>query len=216
MSRAVDGLLADPRLGPSADGSRYLATGHSFGGITTLSLAGAIFDFDYGLEHCATADDSPAGCAFFDDTVLGDPALAQPDPRVVAGVDISPAGWYAFGESGLDDMVPLMVIGGTRDEDLSYDEEARPTMEALPAPKILVSLVDAGHWGVTDICLILAFLPDCEGADAGWMEPERAQFVIQSMVTAFAARHLLDDDSYDTWLTPEQWPGDDVVIEVTP
>ncbi len=214
VSRAVDGMLADERFGPIVDGSRYLMTGHSFGGITTLTVGGGVYDFDFGQDFCEIHEDAPPGCAFFDDTELGDPALAVPDPRAVAGVDISPAGWYAFGDNGMDNIVPMLAIGGLKDQDLPYDEEARPTMDGMPSPKTLVSLKDSGHWGVTDICLILSFLVDCGGESEGWMEPDRAQYVTKTMVTAFALHHLMDDTTYDSWLLPEAFPEDDVTIEV--
>ncbi len=211
--RAVDGLLADPQLGPHVDGNQYLMSGHSFGGLTTLAVTGAVPDFDFGLDFCETHEDAPPGCAFFDDTEVGDPALMQPDPRAVAGVDISPGGWYAFGESGMTGVAPILAFAGTLDADLPYDEEAVPTMARMPEPRGLVSLQRTGHWGVTDICLILSFLEDC-GADDTWMTPDRAQGVIKTMVTAFAVETLTDDEQDSSWLSEEGWPGEDVVFGV--
>jgi predicted dienelactone hydrolase len=214
VRRAVDGALGAADLEDLAETDAYAMTGHSFGGVTTLIVGGGVLDFDYAEAHCAEHDD--AGCAFFVDTELGDPALATPDPRAVVAVDISPGGWYAFGAGGLDGLVPSMSIAGDRDQDLPYNSEGRPTMEALPGPKHLVVLANAGHWGVTDLCLLLPIWEECQGTDAGWMEPERAQAVVRTLVTAYVGAALIGDPLFDPWLTAEAWPDEDVDLEPVP
>ena len=211
ISRAVDGLLAHPAYGDLADSSQFVMSGHSFGGLTSLVVGGGALDLEGGVEFCAEND--RMGCRFFEDTELGDVSEAKPDPRAVALIDISPGGVYAFGSDGLSGVVPSLSIGGDGDVDLPYDSEARPVMDALPTPKILVTLANVGHWSVSDMCLVVPFLVDCSGAEDGWAEPEDTSLRVRTLVTAFAGRHLLGDARYDAFLTQDAYDVEAVLVE---
>jgi len=214
VRRAVDGALGAADLAGLAQNDTYAMTGHSFGGLTSVIVGGGLLDFDHAEAHCAEQDD--AGCAFFEDIDLGDAALATPDPRAVVAVDISPGGWYAFGEDGLAGVVPSLSIAGDRDQDLPYESEGRPTMDALPSPKVTAVLANAGHWGVTDLCVLIPIWEECQGTDAGWMEPERAHDIVRTLVTARVGAALTGDVLYDPWLTAAAWPDEDVTLESVP
>jgi len=214
IARAVDLVPELPGLVGLAAAESYAVVGHSFGGVTALLVGGGELDVGYAQAHCDEHHDR--GCAFFTDGEIGDPELASPDPRAVVAVDLCPGGWYAFGTSGLDGLGPTLAVAGDRDQDLPYDREGRPTMDALPAPKHLVVLADAGHWGVTDLCALAPVIDECRGAEAGWMEPHRAQAIVRTLVTAYAGDALLDDPQYASWLVPDAWPDADVELEVVP
>ena len=212
LSRAVDALASWPPAATLADPSAVVVVGHSFGALTALIAGGGALDLAAGQAWC---DETPtAGCAFFDDTTLGDPAVAQPDPRAVGAAVLAPGGWYAFGEDGLAGLVPSLGIAGTADGDLPYDTEGRPTLDRLPAPSTRTSLLDAGHWAFTDLCALIPGLADCAGAAGGFMEPTRVQAVTRVLVTAFAQHQLRGpDDRWTPWLDPAAWPDPDVTVE---
>jgi predicted dienelactone hydrolase len=210
VARAVDALEQWEHAG-MAETDRYVVSGHSFGALTSLIVGGGLLDFDAGLAHCA--ETRTAGCAFFEGRDLGDPALAQPDPRAVGVAVLCPGGGYAFGETGLDELAPSLALAGDKDGDLPYDSEGRPTMDALPAPRTLATLAGAGHWGVTDLCSLLPTLLDCAGEAGGYMEPDRVKAVARTLVMAHAGDVLTDDPRYQEFLDAGAWPDDDVSIE---
>ena len=215
LARAVDALEGWPPSATLADPSAVVVVGHSFGALTALIAGGGALDLEAGQAWC---DATPtAGCAFFDDTALGDPATAQPDPRAVGAALLAPGGWYAFGDHGLAGLVPSLGIAGTADADLPYDTEGWPTLERLPAPSTRATLIDAGHWGFTDLCALIPGLADCAGAAGGFMEPARVRQATRTLVTAFAQHRLRGpDDRWTPWLDPAAWPDPDVTLEPTP
>jgi predicted dienelactone hydrolase len=87
LSAVLDGLFADPTFGPRIDKARIGAAGHSLGGYTALTLAGAITSLDRLAEICR-AD----GCA--------DPAFPDIRARAEALRRSDPAYRAAQAESG--------------------------------------------------------------------------------------------------------------------
>jgi predicted dienelactone hydrolase len=173
--------------------------GHSFGALTSLVVGGGRWDVDTLEAHC----DNEGGtvCNFIEGQVVDRDLVAsqgQPDPRVRATVALAPGGWYVFGEGGLDEVAAPLMLAGTRDVDLPYEREARPTWEAT-AGATLGTLADAGHWAFSDMCALLP-LEDCAGASGGFMEPARVVEITTSRATAHFRVHLLGDVDAEPWL----------------
>ncbi len=61
LSEVIDGVLADPELGPHVDPSRIGAAGFSLGGYTVLELAGARTDISVFYDNCRKNSEAP-GC----------------------------------------------------------------------------------------------------------------------------------------------------------
>lgn len=193
-----------PHLAGLADASRLAVVGHSFGAINALMLAGASDDLP-GLaawcqEHRGNA------CNYVDRIDFdeaGDTDFA--DPRVVATVAMAPGAWYAFGPDGegLAGLAPTLVLGGTKDQTLSWDQEIAPTYAALTPTRYLGELADGGHNApFSDLCRLLATLGDCRGAEAGYLTQDEGHAIVHPLVTAFVRRYVLQDDTMDAWLQP--------------
>lgn len=192
IADAVD-ALADPGVaGLVVDARAYAMIGHSFGAWTALAVAGGRLDLD-GFEAACAAGAGPA-CAFFDGQTFDRDAAtrwAVADPRATVAVMLAPGGWYAFGRdgSGLRTVATPLVIGGTRDGDLPYAREIRPTYDALGAPKVLATLEGAGHWGFTDLCGLLP-VEDCAGAAGGFLDPADTRRITQTLAVAWVRTRL--------------------------
>ncbi len=199
---AVDAVIGGAVPGLSVAGDAYVVSGHSFGAWTSLVVGGGTLDLA-GIDTACASVDRP-GCRFFEGERPPAADLArwaQPDPRATVTIAMAPGVWYAFGAdgAGLQGVRRPMVLGGTRDGDLPYDDEILPTFEALGAPKVHGALVDAGHWVFSDLCAILP-VEDCAGAAKGYMEPARAQALTRTRVLAFARSRLLGMVEDEAWL----------------
>ena len=62
LSEVIDGVLADPELGPHVDANRIGAAGFSLGGYTALLLAGAETDISVFYDECRKNSEA-SGCA---------------------------------------------------------------------------------------------------------------------------------------------------------
>jgi predicted dienelactone hydrolase len=213
---AVDHLLdlsaEESLLAGLVEAEDYAMMGHSFGAFTALIIGGGVIDLAYGLSYCETF--SGAFCEFVDGLEVDQSQLPEADPRAQLIVPLAPGGWYAFGEDGvgLSEAVPSVVLAGDRDSDLPYTSEAKPVMDALASPHRGVTLHGAGHWGFSDLCAIVPF-DDCAGAEDGFMEPERTQYITRTIVTAAVGESLTGNSDYLSWLEPEMWE-EDVTLEV--
>lgn len=63
VSRVLDALLASPEWGPRIPAGRIGAVGHSAGGYTVLTLAGAQAEPARAAQHCRSVSDDPGFCS---------------------------------------------------------------------------------------------------------------------------------------------------------
>ncbi|HSL75031.1 MAG TPA: hypothetical protein VK853_11210 [Ilumatobacteraceae bacterium] len=195
----IDALL-DPTNPDTAgfvavvDPQRIAVTGHSFGGFTSMAVAG-------GYEN-------PLG-AF------------EADDRIGAIIPLAPAtgdGTRLMSDAGLAAIgIPTLVIAGTNDQTTPVDPNVTRIWElAGSAPLIRVELVDAQHQSFTDVCDYQVFLPTlgdavppavletiesqgAEGCSPGDMPIERAKeltntFAINFLESVFRDGTLIGDD----------------------
>jgi len=218
VSAAVDAVLGAPLGDPlyrlAADDG-FAMVGHSFGAWTSLVIGGGALDVEASVAHCA--DDRTAACNFFDLTGIQDVSAAAPDPRAVTVVAMATGGWFTFGATGLYDIVDPLLFGGRLDEDMPYDSEIRPTMDAIGTAKRLVTYERTGHWSFTDLCDVGDFLPDCAGESSGYTEPLAIQAWTNTLVTAHV-RSAFDPHPTDAaWLDEPAWADQpDVTWESVP
>jgi len=192
--------------------------GQSGGGTTTLSVAGGRFDMDGFVTYCATVtEDSPPAyqnaCTPNPEYVQTEMArilgldsipeglwLAMSDPRVDVAIPMSSEGHF-FNEAGLAEItMPILIMGGTRDNSVPYDWSVRPVYDYVSSQqKILVTFEYADHF---------IFAPTCEDApttmellggyfyylcsDAVW-DLDRAHDLINHFVIAFLLAELKGD-----------------------
>ena len=141
---AVDAVLArsdgdDLFLGDMVDiTDGYAVVGHSFGSYTSMVIAGGVLDPSYAETHCQ--EQGGPICHYLDQFA---PELLEghgtSDERAVVSVPISPGLWYLFGEggAGLSSVRSPLVLGGDKDQILSYDSEGLPSYQAMPLPRTL-------------------------------------------------------------------------------
>ncbi len=182
VSAAVDKALEEFPV----EGENYVMMGHSFGAWTTLAVAGAEADLPWFRAFCAEHSDY--------DLCDADPGNAgipeAPDPRAVAGVSMSPCGWYTFGEHGLDTLTPTLVMGGDKDDICPIDTEVFPTFDRAPTAH-LATVHDAGHFVFSNICSLGPIRPEC--TDPGFVDTPTAQLAIRTLVTAFVQQETWQD-----------------------
>ncbi len=197
------------------DPGTVAVVGHSYGGYTALASGGARLDADAFTAGCATAreDDNPIGFLCdaleprFDQVVAANARGTVAGPRPVDAV-VSLAGDAAmFGEPGLASLTaPLLVIGGTADDDSPYDWSTRLAYEgASSIRKVEVGLDGAEHFVFSGRCdrlrRITALVPMGFSDDPAW-DRTRARAVIKHYVTAFLLTELADESKARTALSP--------------
>lgn len=185
-----------------ADTSRYVMTGHSFGGWTANAVAGGVTDFPGLVEFCAENDNYDLCNLDIDASASLD---QPPDPRAFAVISMAPAGWYSFGD--LSGVAPMLLMGGEKDESESIELEIQPLYDRLPEPKRMAVLAGAGHYAYTDICLIGPIMDDCDEEAGGFINLDRAHEIIRAEATAFVGWSYTGDDRFLEWL-----PGSDAEI----
>ena len=210
VSSAIDFVHDHERFGALVDPDAPIGVaGHSFGAVTSLTVGGAEIDVEQAVDYCRTHNGD--GCSFFKEDLATEGALVgDPDPRVVALASLAPGAWFLFGPDGenLQNTVPALMIGATQDTVLEYETEFLPTAERVAAPKRVVTLREAGHWGFSDMCALVPVFEDCQGAESGYMDPARTMSLTQFATTLHLGWYLTHDPAYapELW---EEWTGGD-------
>lgn len=178
VSRVADQLLArsadpaDPLSGCLDPDAGFAVVGHSFGGWTSLAVAGGRIDLD-GLSALCAAGPFDFLCGLpeaWDAAHPGDGSGDLSDPRAWAAVPLTPVGARSLGDGLAQIAVPTLVIGGTADTVTPWELEVEPIYRQLEVgERALAGLVDAGHYDFTDFCLDALF-PGCD--DAPMTTPE--------------------------------------------
>lgn len=203
ISSAVDEVVArsdagDPLLGGMVAGDQFAMLGHSFGGWTTMVVAGGVVDLAGYNAHCDTTSD--ALCSIVGDLPL-DATVPSPDPRAVLAVPMTPCGWYTMGSAGPTNLAPSLFLGGGLDPLCPMATEVQPAYERAPAPKSLAVLPLAGHFAYSDLCTLAPTMSDeCDEEEAGYGSIADEQAAIQALVTAYLGTNLADDPRYAPWL----------------
>ena len=206
-----------------AQTDRYGMAGHSFGGWTTLAVAGGAIDVPGLRAFCAEPTNIATDydfCAVLDTLpeTASSADFAGADPRAVTALAMAPAGWYAFAPGpggaagGLAGMVPTLLLGGTMDESESIAREIQPLYDrltdstSLHGPDDLGVLDGAGHYAFTDICKIGNIQPDCDEAAGGYIVLDDAHRIINVLALAWFGVTLRDDARFQPYLDNAEWP----------
>ncbi|MEM1264072.1 MAG: hypothetical protein AAGH76_16865 [Pseudomonadota bacterium] len=129
LTKAVlDALLASDTYGPHIDADRIGIAGHSYGGFTSLAVAGGPFEGNPTTVH---------------DTRIKAAAIAAP----WVGGTYDGTDFYAFGpdNTGLARVsIPILSLFGSKD-DVTLAAFIVPAMQHLSGPTYVVELVDQPH-----------------------------------------------------------------------
>ena len=203
--------------------------GHSYGGYTSLAMAGARFDIE-GMEAlCETAHDAGDPNAWLCDLIV----LHVADMAELAGLDSIPddlwPGWgdprvdaivsmagdaYFFGQTGLAEItVPVMALGGTGDTGTPYMWGTHPTYEYVSSPtKARVAFANAEHMIFGATCEALPWFAEigfyAYCSDPVW-DVNRTHDLVNHFAMAFLLAELTQDTDAAAALAPEvvEFPG---------
>jgi predicted dienelactone hydrolase len=199
---AADGVL--PGLSDCMDPEAGFAiSGHSFGGYTTMALAGGRYDSAATAEYCEDYDWWLCEDAL--SRTEPDSELSGTDDRVWAAVPMAPAGYEVL-IGGLSEVTaPVMVLGGSKDELTPMEWQVGPIYDGLrSSPRMLGSLTDAGHFLFSNACEILASTNE-ECTDE-YLLAEVGHPEVAATTTAFL-RWVLGEQELEEHLpySPELW-----------
>lgn len=177
LTNVLDGLLADPELGPHIDRSRVGAAGFSLGGYTVMELAGARTDISNFYDLCRTKPDTDV-ChvpemreLLLDDA--GKPRTLEQllasvrrtngeslalsgesyrDPRIKAVFAVAPALGFTFTQESLRAIrLPVAEIAGAADKIAPPDSSADIIRADVRGAKE-TTLPGIGHYDFLDTC----------------------------------------------------------------
>ena len=171
LSAVIDGLLADPILGPRIDRGRIGAAGHSAGGYTVIEIAGGITSRAHFRAACAVphADKQCAPPAALPDLAARSGALAKSDPayraadeevrsyrdpRVRAVFAMAPGLADAFLPDSLAQIeIPVAIIAGAADEIVPVNRNAEFFAAKIPHAQSTLLPAPVGHMVFAGLCL---------------------------------------------------------------
>lgn len=185
---------ADPEAG-------YAIAGHSFGGYTTMAVAGAVIDSEQTAAWCA--DNGGWLCqdvATWAELNPGQTVFDLSDPRAWAAIPMAPAGYEAL-VAGLPSITaPSLVIGGSLDSLTTWEGEVYPIYADLQAsPRAAAKVEDAGHYSFSDACALVPSFADCSPP---YRPPEEVQQIAKTLALAWVQR-VRGFEEAEAWLPGE-------------
>ncbi|MFM0339703.1 alpha/beta hydrolase family protein [Paraburkholderia fungorum] len=215
-SEVLDGVLADPLLGPHVDQNRIGAVGFSLGGYTVLELAGARTNLQAFESFCMSpaADaichppemkrlpegDEPPEAMLANLSPESKASRARAgasyrDPRIKAVFAIAPALGEAFDHASFADVaIPVELVAGTADVTAPVDTNIHRIASLLP--KASVTMVPgAAHYTFLDTCLpdvverLALICKDEPGVDRDAVHARTAQQAVEFFAATLPVNH---------------------------
>lgn len=206
LRAAVDAVFAGAVPGLQPKGDRYAVVGHSLGALTAMVASGGEIS-DARFTATCTGPAPPVACGLVGPVDFTDELralLVPPDPRIVATVLQAPAGAFAF-EPGTLEAIPNALVQAGR-FDGQFADGAVPVFEALGPGSAFLAFDGAGHNFPTNMCdipVVQNLLPDCDGAVAGFRDPQELLDISIRQVVAWLGVHLGGQPAYQDDLGPE-------------
>jgi predicted dienelactone hydrolase len=173
-SEVLDGVLADPLLGPHVERDRIGAVGFSLGGYTVLELAGARTDLP-AFERFCTSPQADAICHPPEAEKIHEDPGAPPltlatlspatkasraragasyrDPRIKSVFAIAPALGEAFNSASFAEVtIPVSLMAGEADLTAPVDTNIHRIAGLMPQAHV-VMVPGASHYTFLDTCL---------------------------------------------------------------
>ena len=192
----------NPRLRNKIDLQQVGIIGQSFGGYTSLALAGGELIANKEAEECQEENrqvlldlSSLAKCTFNE---LDRPRLRLADPRIKAAIAINPLG-KIFGKAGISAIeIPTMLISGTNDLIVPpVAEQIKPFIWLNDdLDKYLVLVKPGTHFSFLQEGLGVLPVPDTVVGPS----PTSAYPLLKALSTAFFKVHLAQQSEYQAYL----------------
>jgi len=196
VSAMLDFLQALPEDDPlfGAASEDVALVGHSFGGYTSLVVAGARFAVDHLVETC----DPEASTGLCHGLAESEARLraGYHDPRIKALVPIA-AGDYGVLREGIRAIeVPTLFMTANFDLNNPDEVDGDPIWAQLDGPEDRRVRFDrAGHFSFTSLCGFIGPLGENNGCSEETIPVEELHPIINEYVMAFLRLHLLGDVS---------------------
>jgi predicted dienelactone hydrolase len=210
LTDVLDGLLADPAIGPRLDLERIGAGGFSLGGYTVIELAGGLTDREAFLHFCnserADAACTPPEMARAEAGQPSTGSLQSPqalksvtrsgdsyrDPRIKAVFAMAPALGEAFSRAGLAQIrLPVNIVAGSGDITVPLRTNAIRYSKLLPSAKLTILPGGVSHYTFTGTCLSagLEMLPEACRDNPG-VDRDEVHEKVSAMALEFFDRSL--------------------------
>ena len=160
VDQAAQGGLLEGCVDESAG---FAVSGHSYGGYTSMAVAGATLDIAAMDAYCqVTPDDWCEIVDLWEADHPGESTADLSDSRAWVSVPMTPAGAEFFDDGVANVDIPMAILAGTLDDVTPTDEEARPMFEGLTTTPRALAVVDgAGHLSFSDVCLLTDTFDEC-------------------------------------------------------
>ena len=146
----------------NVDWKNVIALGHSSGGMTSLILAGATYDFQLITEYCQDKEKSKGdiGCKYGED-LNGEPSkewaekfrASYVDPRIKMVIALDPAlGSGVVAESLKKIKLPVLIVAPKNNDFLPFEHHGAWYAKHLPNAKLIALDKNQGHFIFLDPC----------------------------------------------------------------
>ncbi len=194
---------SDPALQGRLNLQQVGVIGHSLGGFTALTLAGAKINFEQLRRDC-NHNESLNMSLLVQCKAADLPAAIYPlqDKRVKAVIAVNPLTSTILGPSGLSQIqVPLMMVGGSEDiVTPTVPEQIRPFTWLITPNKYLVVIENATHFSTVGVSAagqsVLPVPSDLIGPD-----PAIARLYLKALSVAFFQTHIANRPEYRSYLS---------------
>jgi predicted dienelactone hydrolase len=197
-----------PRRFANASPNNVGLIGYSYGGYSSLNVAGIGLDSNHTRSYCAGLPAAFFPCAMLPflpglEAVRGS-SVIKGDPRVKAVFVMAPYGGLWMSESQLEAMrVPLFIGAGSEDDVAVPSRDAFMIYEHSGSPKYLLTLEGARHhpWVVCPP-EVIGTSDEHNCRETVWNRA-RAHALTQHFATAFFKRFLKSQTEFEPYLTPD-------------
>ena len=198
----------NPHLEEKLNFQQVGAIGHSFGGYTVLTLAGAKINFQQLQQDCS-GNISSFNLSLFlqcQVTELQPKDYHMEDKRIKAVLAINPLSSSIFGESGISQVqVPVMLVANSQDIATPIvSEQVRPFTWLTTPDKYLVLIENATHFTTIGETMADNSENTVLPIPSALLGPNRepAYSYLQGLNLAFWQTHLLNRPEYARYLQP--------------
>ena len=198
ISATIDHMLNLPADDPLAGliSNQIVVAGHSFGGYTTLAIAGAEYDINYFEEKCPEHPDKD-WCTNF---ALPNNGFANgfADPRVLAAIVMAPGNQSMFNDGTKAIKIPTLLVTAAQDKNNSDEDDGDPYWQGLSRePNRRLSFATGGHFTFTNICdSVFSVYGEGNGCGDGFIETNVAYSIVNQVAMAFVKTHVFGEKTH--------------------